>query len=279
MPPPADIETLYRYLQIQAWGPALEVLYRNRASLAIDPLLQQATQLLLSELRKYVNDLPGEVLEKIFLLHTGQLLRLPEDLFADVVVTLVQRHADRPELAQAYARWLPEHPLCAPYVAPAHTEQAWEDWDGFAVQRHLPVRRLTPPSLFRSHQEAVFFQAVREVFPTYLVYPNVALSCLVNYEQIAEVLNGIERSYLFYGQVDCVVFDPDQDYRPRFCFELDSPLHEAVERQARDRAKARILSLAGLVLYRIRPPATLPNREAYVRLLRRLLKQTALEET
>ncbi|CAM3232512.1 DUF2726 domain-containing protein [Rhodothermus bifroesti] len=273
MPPPADVEALYRYLQAQAWEPALEVLYQNRMSLAIDPLLQQATQVLLNALRAYVNSVPKEVLEKLFLLHTGQLFRLPEDFFADVVVALVERHADRPEVAQAYARWLPEHPLCAPYMTPMHTEPVWEAWDGFAVKRYVPTRCLTPPSLFRSRQEAVFFQAVREVFLTYLVYPNVALSCLLDYEQLADALTEAERSYVFRAQVDCVVFDPDQDYRPCFCFELDSPLHAAPERQARDQTKARILGLAGLVLYRIRPPATPPDRQAYVRLLRRLLAQ------
>lgn len=268
----ADVEALYQHIQAQAWTPALELLYRQRSMLAVDPLWRHAAHVLVQELRARLSELSEAVLERLFLLHTGRLYTLPEDVFAEVVAELVRRHADRPEVARRYARWCPAHPACAPLLASplSKTASAWEDRNGFAVQRHLPTRATTPPSLFRSHQEFVFFQAVREVFPTYLVYPNVALSCLLEYERIAHQLSQEARRYALQALVDCVVFDPDDAYRPRYCFELDSPLHAAPERRDRDALKTHLLQQAGLPFYRIRPPSSSVDRSAFVALLREL---------
>ncbi len=270
---PADVEALYRHIQAQAWTPALDLLHRHRSALAVDPLWRHAAQVLVQELHRRLSEVSEAVLERLFLLHTGRLYALPEAIFTDVVAELVRRHADRPELARRYARWCPTHPECAHLLEPRPPETAWEDRDGFAVRRHLPERPGTPPSLFRSQQEFVFFQAVREVFPTYLVYPNVALSCLLDYERLADTLSEEERRYALQALVDCAVFDPDDGYRPRYCFELDSPLHGTPERRQRDTLKARIVQLAGLPLFCIRPPSGTVERDAFVALLRRLLHQ------
>ncbi|SHK85382.1 DUF2726 domain-containing protein [Rhodothermus profundi] len=268
-----DVETLYRYVQEQAWTPALDLLYRHRTLLAIDPLWRHAAALLIQELHPRLPELSQAVLEQLFLLHTGRLYPLPEAVFADLVAELVRRHANRPEVARRYARWCPTHPECARLLETPASSVAWEDWNGFAVQQHMPTQPATPPSLFRSEQEFVFFQAVRDVFPTYLVYPNVALSCLIDYERMADLLNASERRYVLRALVDCVVFDPNDAYRPRYCFELDSPLHAEPARRRRDVLKARVLQQAGLPLYRIRPPSAAVERDAFVMLLRRLFQQ------
>ncbi|WP_397546886.1 DUF2726 domain-containing protein [Rhodothermus marinus] len=270
---PADVETLYRHVQAQAWTPALELVYRHRTLLAVDPLWRHAADVLVQELHPRLAEVGEAVLERLFLLHTGRLYALPEPVFADLVAELVRRHADRPELALRYARWCPTHPACARLLETPAPETPWEELNGFAVRRHRPIQQLRPPSLFRSQQEFVFFQAVREVFPTYLVYPNVALSCLIDYERLAEVLSEEERRYALRALVDCAVFDPDDGYRPRYCFELDSPLHGTPERRQRDAIKARILQLAGLPLFCIRPPTGTVERDAFVALLRRLFQQ------
>ncbi len=110
--------------------------------------------------------------------------------------------------------------------------------------------------------------AAREVFATYFVYPNVALSSLVDYDRLKAHRSGTERRYFFHARIDCVVFDQHDGYRPRFFFELDSPFHDADDRQMRDRHKNRILALAGQRLYRIRPQIRYPDRAAYIALLK-----------
>ncbi|WP_243663500.1 hypothetical protein [Rhodothermus marinus] len=119
---PADVEQLYRHVQAQAWTPALELLYRNRSALTVDPLWRHAADVLVRELHPRLAEVGEAVLERLFLLHTGRLYVLPEKVFADLVAELVRRHADRPELARRYARWCPTHPECARLLATPTTE-------------------------------------------------------------------------------------------------------------------------------------------------------------
>jgi hypothetical protein len=109
---------------------------------------------------------------------------------------------------------------------------------------------------------------VREVFATYLVYPNVALSTVIDFEAVRERLASDERQYFFRGVIDCVVFDQHGGYRPLHFFELDSPLHDDAERFSNDGRKDRIVSTAGKQLHRIRSRNRRAGKTAFVRLLR-----------
>ena len=77
-------------------------------------------------------------------------------------------------------------------------------------------------SLFKSNQEMQFFMGVRDVFQTFVVYPNVSLSCVIDFEKIKNDLSPEERSFFFRGIIDCVVFDQHNRYKPIKFFELDS---------------------------------------------------------
>ena len=127
-------------------------------------------------------------------------------------------------------------------------------------------------NLFRSRQEEAFFLAVREVFASYFAYPNVALSCLLDFETLRPNLSSAERRFFFRGAVDCVVFDQQAGYRPRYFFELDSPHHDADGRRENDGMKDRILSAAGTKLLRIRVRNGKAGRDAFVRLLQEVVR-------
>lgn len=80
--------------------------------------------------------------------------------------------------------------------------------------------------LFKSRQEQNFFEAIREVFPTYHPYPNVAVSCIIDYEAIKRNITPEERDYFFKAIIDSVVFDSINGYEPKFFIELDSHYHD-----------------------------------------------------
>jgi hypothetical protein len=63
--------------------------------------------------------------------------------------------------------------------------------------------------------------AVRENFQMFVVYPNVSLSCLIEFDKIKSNLSQEERNFFFRGIVDCVVFDQHESYKPIKFFELD----------------------------------------------------------
>ena len=274
-----DHETIYQLLHEQQWAALLDVVHRHHDAIAADVLLTRAAETFVDTFFDHLAAADpasfAEALEKLFLLHVGTFYRLPEARFEQVVEALVTLHADRPEAALGYARYCPENAQCAEVLL---QHAPWEPELVPHSQEAVLELAVSPPlsdtdatiSLFKSQQEVEFFLAVREVFATYFAYPNVALSCLVDYERIQEQLTGEERQYFFRGVVDCVVFDQHDGYRPLFFFELDSALHDTDAQRAKDRHKERILALAGQRLHRIRKRVPDAGRPEFVALLKEL---------
>ena len=273
--PAADPEQLYRSAFAAQWDVGLDWLHRHGAAAAADDGLSRAARTFTDALlTTSPTSALGAALEKLFLLHTGRLYRLTEPQFERVVERLVLHHHDRPEAALGYARFCPGNARCAETIRHhgAPVRQPVPSGEGHTVTQTRPrtdVPGATRP-LFRSQQEADFFMAVRDVFAAYFAYPNVALSTLVDFEQVRERLSERERGFFFRGLVDCVVFDQHAGYRPVLFFELDSPLHDEAAQQDRDRIKDRVLALAGQRLYRIRRPKEAQGRAGFVALLREL---------
>ena len=63
-------------------------------------------------------------------------------------------------------------------------------------------------------QEVDFFMGVRDVYQMFVVYPNVALSCVIDFKKIQKSLSEEEKTFFFRGIIDCVVFDQHNNYKP-----------------------------------------------------------------
>lgn len=127
-------------------------------------------------------------------------------------------------------------------------------------------------SLFKSAQEKEFFDAVRDVYPQFIVYPNVAMSSVLDFEKVKEFLSGAEKKYFFMAIIDCVVFDYHQLYLPKYFFEVDSLYHDEPTQAKKDEYKNNIFSAAGQKLYRIRRVGNNLGRVDFTKLIRELLK-------
>lgn len=106
-------------------------------------------------------------------------------------------------------------------------------------------------SEYQSHEQ-VFYYAIREVFPTFLIYPNIALNTVIDFNKIKNKLTKEEKDYFFRALIDCVVIDQENDYKPLLFIELDSKAHDGSKEMKNDQMKNKILSEAGQTLYRIR---------------------------
>src|SRR3546814_2318954 len=80
--------------------------------------------------------------------------------------------------------------------------------------------------LFKSGQEENFNNALRDVFPSYLPYPNVAMSCVVNFNAIHNELKLGQKEYFFKSVVDSVLFALDASQEPLHLFEFDRQEHD-----------------------------------------------------
>ena len=106
--------------------------------------------------------------------------------------------------------------------------------------------------LFNSQGEYVVYKILLELFPNYLVYPNMALHTLFYFDAMKQHLNGEEFEYFLKSHVDfCIT--RISDYFPLVAFEVDSNHHDTDEATKRDEIKNRIFSYGGIDLLRVRP--------------------------
>ena len=276
-----DHERIYQLTHEGRWAELLALIHEHPHAAAQDELVQRALEIFEEAFFEQLDDdaLKGgqaEVLERLILLHSGGIYPLEEERFATLVTRLVGWHleAGNRKAAYQYAQFCPDREPCASLVQqrrpPATLEARCVEVDHPGHSR-VQVTVTTPASLadhsvslFKSPQEKAFFRAVREVFPAYTPYANVALSSLFDFEAIRSQLAPDERTYFFKAVVDCVVFDQHDEYRPVHFFELDSGLHDVLHRRENDASKDRIVTAAGHRLYRIRPRTVPITKDEFV---------------
>lgn len=109
-------------------------------------------------------------------------------------------------------------------------------------------------NLCLSSQEREFLKAVRQYFPSFWAYPNVALRNFIDVDGFIGRLSDRHRTFSWSAQVDVLLCTDDED--PVAAFELDSVHHDNEDAAERDHLKDERLGLAGLPLIRIRPSDT-----------------------
>lgn len=214
-------------------------------------------------------------LHMIFDIHRKEMFTISEKDFSSIVVELANYYKSDLNEAIYYAKFFPEHPVCADIIeqhtitSPQTIEHSQNKKIKITTKRKISKIDSTV-SLFKSLQEKDFFLALCRVFPRLDVYPNVALSCLINYEAIKSSLSPEERDFFFKGIIDCVVFDRNH-YKPIYFFELDSKYHDTINQKAKDNYKDNIISKAGQKIYRIRKTSYGVGIEEFISLINEIL--------
>lgn len=278
-----DYEEIYRLAFEKRWAELLDIVHKHSKVAASDEMIQRAVGTF--EDYFFLQFEPGggqelaPYLKKLFALHVGGIYRLPEDRFRLIVLELVSLYRLSGDVFSAYdcAKFYAEHPACAEVIAAFEANQPKIVAHSQSQQinvAEMPVASEIDhtTSLFKSQQEIDFFLALRDVFPMYTVYPNVALSTVISYSGIKAGLSGEEKDYFFKGIVDSVVVDHHDNYKPVFFFELDSAFHDIEERRRKDELKNRIVGLAGKKLYRIRRIARKQGKAEFVKLIREIFE-------
>ncbi|PMR81791.1 hypothetical protein C1H70_04535 [Halomonas urumqiensis] len=244
------------------WESIAKTMYNNSKLIGPDPVFAQAIRLFESEFfvetdslppgeRKKVYEYPSLVIElkqhafsKSFVeTFVDRKLALLRETKSDHLLSYAAQHQDRPLAVQI----LEEIKAKAPEVL-AHARR-----QNVSIKATLTTGENSKTTrLFKSRQEQFFFEAVREAFPTYHPYPNVAVSCIIAYSAIKDSLSSDEREYFFKAIIDSVVFDSGNEYEPKFFIELDSQHHDNECAVKNDRMKDGIFRAANVKLIRIR---------------------------
>ncbi|WP_158224855.1 DUF2726 domain-containing protein [Brunnivagina elsteri] len=277
-----DYEHIYKLTFNRQWSELLKLVYEYSKAVSSDELVMNA-------LRTFEDEFFGELdkgaesdnvqplLENLFLLDKGRIYKLSEERSDKVIVKLAEIYSEKGLRKEAYnyAIRCPKNKICAEIIElhqkslPKVVEHSQSEHIRVTENRRIGNKNYTT-SLFKSKQEFEFFIGVRDVFQMFIVYPNVALSCIVNFEKIKNNLSQEEINFFFRGIVDCVVFDQHNDYKPIKFFELDSFYHDSPEQKQKDSYKDKILSLAGQKLYRVRKTSENQGINEFTKLIREM---------
>lgn len=273
-------EDIYRLLAEENWPALLSFVWENPRVIASDAIIKHAIDtcemVFFSKLKTETDkEKLLSTLESFHILHTQNKYRLSDERFKIVTVELARLWRDKSlEQAYAHAKLFPEDELCKSVIKQyedslpkrvAHSQPS-----SINVTENKNIAGIDGRcTLFKSKQEKEFFEAVRDAFPMYIVYPNVALSSIVNFGLVKDRLSPAERAYFFQATVDCVVFDYHRElYQPKYFYELDSIYHDNPDRKLKDTYKDNILAAAGQKLYRIRRVDSNQGRGDFTKLIR-----------
>jgi hypothetical protein len=279
-------EDVYLLTYERQWEQLIELLRSNDKYAAItnDEVLVNFIE------RHFINELINkpidndetkhkEVLEIFCMLHESKQHNfiLSDNNYRKIIIKIVENEP-KVELSYRYASKFPEEEVCRNVIEryEEHLPKVFHhsQQEKFHVTENKNIQKIDARiSLFKSKQEYQFYKAVREVFATYHVYPNVAISAIIDIDQIGNQLSQDERNYSFKALIDCVVVDAENEFKPFKFFELDSDFHDDITQQRKDKMKDRILSTAGQKLYRIRKVANYETETDFIKLIRDTLNE------
>lgn len=200
-----DREQLYKLLAQKDWEAIGKILYKNKKARTQDPFLSQVTTFFETEFFTFAEPLPPAARAKQFeftnlIIELGQhgfsqafvdrfvdeRLKLMRETNHSALLNYAQTHQHRPLAKQIIHSFLQTKPET---VAASLRENLTIRSTEVVAGKAKTIR------LFKSKQEENFYEAVRRVFPTYHPYPNVALSCVLDYQAIKGQLSEKARAY------------------------------------------------------------------------------------
>ena len=110
--------------------------------------------------------------------------------------------------------------------------------------------RIAFKPIFNSRLEHTVYNVLIGLFPNHLVFPNMSLQTIFQYDRMRDLLNSETFTYFLMSQVDFCVTST-ANYFPIIAFEVDSPYHDVPEQQQRDVKKNEIFRRGGVPLLRL----------------------------
>lgn len=273
-----NYEGIYQLTLNKQWNELLDFVYQysrnvditrdERLKIALKTFEDEFFRELEQKNEKDKNENFELLLTNLFKLDKGGNYPLSEERSEKILIELIEFYTRLGLLHKAYdfAKLKPKNKVCAEVIEFYKNSQnkilehSQSNNIKVTINKNIADVNYTR-SLFKSKQEIEFFKAVKEIYPMFTVYPNVALSCVIDLEIIKNALINLESleennykgitNYFYKGIIDCVVFDHDNNYKPIYFFELDSLYHNEEKQQKNDRYKDKIFSLAGQKLFRI----------------------------
>lgn len=251
-------EQVFQWLGQKDFDNIVKFLKTGQQTVKEDAILQQAVQYFFNEVLEIIDkpttDKANFLLVQLFILHTQKFYTFSNEQFESIVVYLAQ-NSNNPEDSIFYASKISDNSICAEIIAKhkknipkevTHNQQA-----SIQVHEIIADGENLSKSIFNSKQEKLFFFALRNCFPNHYIYPNVALSIIINSAIIEAHVSASEKRFFYNTTIDFIVIDQFNDFKPILAVELDSEWHRSNHQTDKDKIKNKLLKIAGLPLYRI----------------------------
>jgi hypothetical protein len=262
-----DQEKIYQMLHKKDWIKVCENMFRTskdleHKDLVNDPMVQQVVHVFETEFFSHTDNLSSK--ERLHIFKSSVfLLESEKKLFSKKFnLKLVENYLEllyetQDKGLMSYISTHSQHPLAKKLLKKINKDKPEVIANARQEKTSIkstPVISGEPKtiSLFKSPQEQYFFDAMRNCFHTYLPYPNVAMSSILDYKKIESFLTQQEKDFFLKSVIDCVVFDPAKKYLPIHFFELDSSFHDNIKSKMNDKMKKNIFKKANVKLVSIR---------------------------
>lgn len=255
-----DRELIFQWLQNRDFNKIIDFLKTGKKTVAEDEIIQQAIGHFFTDLinssKTNISSETTYVFSQLYNLHTNKIpfFTFSTEQFEQIVIHLAKA-AKKSDEAYFYASKLPNNPFCAEIIA-THIENQPKEVEHnqiskIQVHEVVSTNENLTTSIFNSKQEKLFFFALRNCFPTHFIYPNIALSTIINSAIVDNILTNSEKRFFYNTTIDFIVVDQFTDFKPVFAVELDSEWHRLHNQNDKDEIKNKILKASGLTLYRI----------------------------
>ncbi len=254
-------ETVYAWLATKNYKELREFLFRGKDKIKNDPMLSAATKTVEDEFVRLSKEglTDDDYWYSLEMLHNfhPKFYQIGEENYKSLTLILVNKYKDDLKKAIRFANIFPDEGLSKEVIklhSETETQTIEHDWQEYIKITHnpIPTNIEASISLFKSLEEQKLYLALRQVFDSYLVYPNVAMSNIINFNAISGQLTPKEGEYFYKSVIDFIIFDQLKGYKPIYFLELDSVWHDLDRVEENDKIKDKIFSLAGLKLIRIR---------------------------
>jgi hypothetical protein len=256
-------EEIYRNLQEGNWKILSDIFYKRKDIIKSDLLLSQSLETVLNVITTKSIELETESefvnnIEQFLLLHSAKCIELKAEQIEAIKIAIVNAKGNNVGYAYNYAKEYPENEICKIVIIeyekllPKKTDHSQINLVTVIENKSVEENNDFRKSLFNSNQEVEFYLALKRVFDTYQVYPNVALSSVLNFDLIKDRLTSSERDFFLKSSIDFAVLEPFRNYLPIYFFEVDSIWHDTEKQIIKDNIKDKIFSISGQKLYRIR---------------------------
>lgn len=135
-----------------------------------------------------------------------------------------------------------------PYIRPLVEKEAQHSVVGKIVRSNGTS---AVKQVFNSNKEFTVYQAVVQLCPNHLVFPNCSLQSIMSFERMKELVEQDDFGYYLRASVDIVVVS-STTYLPMLAIEVDSAWHDTERQQKNDDKKDRLFAVAGIPFMRLR---------------------------